>query len=111
MLSLTPETKAILLNKEAIAIDQDKAGRQGKRMWQAGEQEIWIRELADGDYAIGAFNRGAAAADITLKFADLGIKKTPKTMRDVWEHKDVPVSGPEYKVTVPSHGAAFFRIG
>jgi len=109
--NMTSETKAILLNKDVIAIDQDKGGRQGKRMWQVGDQEIWLRELAGGGYAIAAFNRGTAAADVTLKFADLGIKKMPKTIRDLWEHKDVAVPGAEYKVSVPTHGVAFFRIG
>jgi alpha-galactosidase len=108
--NMTDETKAILLNKEVIAIDQDRAGKQGKQAWKGGDQEIWVRELAGGNYAIGAFNRGAAAADITIRFADIGVK-VPKTMRDLYEHKDVPVSGGEYKVTVPSHGVAFYRIG
>src|SRR5689334_10605189 len=88
--NMTPEIKNILLNKEVIAIDQDKAGKQGKQAWKGGEQEIWIRELSGRDHAIGAFNRGSAAADITIKFADLGIK-APKSLRDLYEHKDVTV--------------------
>jgi len=109
--NMTQATKDILLNREVIAIDQDKGGMQGKRVWQSGEQEIWVRDLAGGDKAVGVFNRGAAAADITLKWADLGFKNKVKQVKDLWEHKDIKVDTAEYKVTVPSHGAAFFRVG
>jgi alpha-galactosidase len=109
--NMTPETKAILLNREVIAIDQDKAGIQGKRIWQSGEQEIWVRELAGGARAIGVFNRGGAAADVNVRWADVGLKKNPKRVRDVWELKDVKLEGPEYKVTVPMHGVVFLRAG
>jgi len=51
-----------------IAIDQDKGGMQGKQVWKSGDQEIWLRELAGGSKAVGIYNRGAAAADITVKW-------------------------------------------
>jgi len=108
--SMTAETKSILMNPEVIAVDQDKAGLQGKRVWQSSDQEIWMRELADGQRAIALFNRGAAAADISLKWADIGLKKTPKTVRDLWGHSDIKIDGPEYKATVPMHGVVFLRI-
>src|SRR5262249_40490429 len=55
--NMTSATRDILLNPEVIAIDQDKAGRQGKRVAQSGDQEIWVRELGGGDLAVGVFNR------------------------------------------------------
>ena len=39
--SMTPPIQEILTNREVIAIDQDKAGKQGRRMSKSGEQEIW----------------------------------------------------------------------
>jgi alpha-galactosidase len=107
---MTQSTKDILLNREVIAVNQDKGGKQGKRAWQSGDQEIWVRELAGGDLAIGAFNRGAASAEITLRWADLGIKGKVKQVRDLWEKKDVKIYGADYKLTIPSHGVVFLRI-
>src|SRR5579871_4604641 len=46
--SMTQGIKDILMNREVIAIDQDHAGKQGKRVSAAAEQEIWTRELAGG---------------------------------------------------------------
>src|SRR5665213_375359 len=54
--AMTDETKSILTNKDAIAIDQDTAGRQGHRASQNGDTEIWVRELADGGIAVAMFN-------------------------------------------------------
>jgi alpha-galactosidase len=106
--NMTPETKAILLNSDVIAIDQDKSGIQGKRVWQSGEQEIWIRELSGGEHAVGLFNRGASAEEMTVDWDDIGIKK-PKNAVDLWNHTDVKVDGSQYKATVPSHGVVFLR--
>src|SRR5438477_12141673 len=50
--NMTPEIKSILMNNEVIAIDQDRAGIQGKRAWQSGDQDIWVRELSGGSHAI-----------------------------------------------------------
>ena len=108
--NMTQATKDVLLNREVIAIDQDRRGMQGKRVSQAGEKEIWIRELAGGDRAIGIFNRGSVAADVTLKWTDLGFAKAPKKARNLWEKSDVKVEG-DHIVTVPSHGVVFLRIG
>jgi alpha-galactosidase len=45
---MTPAISEILLNKEVIAIDQDKAGIQGARVKQDGETEIWKKPLSKG---------------------------------------------------------------
>ena len=59
------------------------------------------------------FNRAAAEAKMTVKWADLGMKQTPKHARDLWEHKDVKLDkkSPEYSTTVPGHGVVLLRIG
>ncbi len=54
---MTPETVALLTNKEVIAVDQDPAGKQGDRVWAQGPIEVWSRTLADGSKAVGIFNR------------------------------------------------------
>ena len=55
--SMSPEILAILTNREVIAIDQDKEGKQGKRVWKSGDQEIWARPLSGGEQAVALFNR------------------------------------------------------
>jgi len=108
--NMTPETKAILLNREAIAVDQDKSGIQGKRMWQSGDVEIWVRELSGGARAVGIFNRGPVAKDVTVRWSDLGFKKDPKRIRDLWLKQDIKLNGSEHTTPIPPHGVGFFRV-
>jgi alpha-galactosidase len=106
----TKETLAILTNRDVIAIDQDPAGKQGTRLSQSGDSEIWIRDLSNGDKAIAFFNRGAQTADISVKWSDAGLKSAPKKARDLWLHQDLKVEGDEYKASVPSHGVVLLRV-
>ena len=98
----------ILTNREVIAIDQDKAGKQGRRVSKAGDQESWVRELAGGDHAVAIFNLAADPATATVHWTDLGLKKAPSRIRDVWNHTDV--KGAEYSATIPGHGVVMLRI-
>jgi alpha-galactosidase len=107
---MTPEIREILLNKEVIAIDQDKLGKQATRASKSGDQEIWTRPLAGGDTAVALFNRGSDVASITVKWSDVGLNKNPSGARDLWLHKDVALSGASYSAQVPSHGTVLLRV-
>src|SRR6185369_5710328 len=86
--SMTDATKEILMNKEVIAVDQDKAGHQGTRIRKDGDLEVWKKPLAQG-VAVALFNRGAGPAKITVKWSEVGVTKKSPKIRDLWEHKDV----------------------
>jgi alpha-galactosidase len=107
--SMKPEILAILTNRDVIAVDQDKLGRQGQRVWQSGEQEVWSRPLSGGAQAIAFFNRGKDDAKITVKLADLKISGKWKA-RDLWSHQDVAWPEVDFSVTVPSHGVVMLRL-
>ena len=55
---MKPEIEAILTNRQVIAIDQDKLGMQGSRVYSDGEVEVWTRHLAGGALAVGVLNVG-----------------------------------------------------
>ena len=105
--SMSPEIFAILTNRDVIAVNQDKLGRQGQRAWQVGEQEIWTRPLSGGATAFALFNRANTEAKMTVQLKLHGTR----TARDLWTHQDVtwPADG-EYSVTVPSHGVVMLRV-
>ena len=109
--SMTPAIHDILVNREVIAIDQDPLGRQASRVTGADStKEIWMRPLAGGAHAVAAFNRGAEAMPMTLDFGALGIQTRGETVRDLWTHRNVTVSG-TYTEVVPSHGVLLVRVG
>src|SRR6266849_5616321 len=110
---MTPAIHDILTDREVIAIDQDKDGKQATRASKSEDQEIWVKQLADGGQAVGLFNLNEKDAKRTVKWADIGMKQAPKHARDLWEHKDVKLDkkGSEYSTTVPGHGVVLLRIG
>jgi alpha-galactosidase len=99
----------ILTNKEVIAVDQDKLGKQAKRVSRNGDLEVWSRPLADGSTAVGLFNRGAVAAKVSAKWSDLGISGKHQ-VRDLWEHADKGSFADSYGAEVPSHGVVMIRL-
>jgi alpha-galactosidase len=107
--NMTPETQTILTNKEVIAVNQDKLGKAGFRLSQNGETEVWVRPLDKGDYAIGLFNRGASEAEMTVKWADLGLGGKPKA-RDLWEHADRGGLADGFTAKVASHDVVMIRV-
>ena len=57
--NMKPEIKAILTNKDVIAIDQYKLGHQESRAYADGEVEVWTRHLSGGAMAIAVLNVGS----------------------------------------------------
>jgi len=106
---MSSETLAILTNREVIAVDQDKLGKQGSQAWKSGDQEIWTRQLSGGDMAVAFFNRSKDEAKISVKWANIGAPAKRKA-RDLWLHQNVDASAPEYTATVPGHGVVMLRI-
>ena len=107
--AMTPETVALLTNREVIAVDQDKAGMQGDRVAAEGAMEIWARPLADGSKAVGIFNRQAGPLTAKVDFRQLGFGPTAKA-HDLWLGKDLGVLGPNYSATIPGHGVLFIKV-
>jgi alpha-galactosidase len=104
-------TRAILLNKEVIAVDQDKLGVQGRRVWKEGNREVWVKPLAGGGRALLLFNRGDAPASIRATADQLGWPADVRAkVRDLWGHKDVGRWAGSIEATVEPHGVAMFRI-
>jgi alpha-galactosidase len=107
--SMTPEIREILTNQDVIAVDQDKLGKEAQRLAKDGDTEVWSRPLEKGAYAVALFNRGADAAPVSVKWADLKVTGKPH-VRDLWEHKDVGATADGYTATVPSHGVVMLRV-
>ena len=106
---MTPETLAILTNKEVIAVDQDPKGVQGRRMAQEGPLEVWAKPLADGSTAVGLFNRGEWNDPVTVNFSALGVSGSAN-VRDLWQHQDLGAFQSEYTVVVPRHGVVMIKV-
>lgn len=104
-------TRSILLNKEVIAVDQDRLGVQGRRVWKDGDREVWVKPLSGGARALLLFNRGTAPAEITATWEQLGYPaKLRAKVRDLWAHKDLKPTAGSFTATVEPHGVVMVRV-
>ena len=104
-------TRAILTNREVIAVDQDPLGVQGRRVWQDGEREVWVKPLSGGDRAVLLFNRGERPAEIAFNWDQLDYPRALRAnVRDLWAHRDLGRRAGSMSATVEPHGVAMFKI-
>jgi len=107
---MSPDTIALLTNREVIAIDQDPAGQQGDRVWSEGPAlEIWARPLADGSKAVGLFNRLTIPMGMELDFAKIGFASRVR-VRDIWGAKDLGELSGKFQAMVPPHGVVLLHV-
>jgi len=106
---LTAEEKSIYLNKEVIAINQDKNSKQGYRVVQTSAYEIWVKPMDDGSKTVILFNKENAEKQITLNFSDIGLIGSAK-IRDVWNHANLGRFKKSFSANVPVHGVVMIRL-
>jgi len=106
---LTRETVTLLTNRDVIAVDQDALGRQGKRVAQAGNGEVWSRPLADGSVAVAFFNKGDQSAAVAVSWEQLGLEG-PRQVRDLWWHENVGRANNNYVVFLQPHTSLLLKM-
>lgn len=86
--TMKEEIVEILTNKELIAVNQDSLGKQGRRIRDDGELEVWSKELSGNRRAVALLNRSSEPADISVAWKELGLEGKLK-VRDLWKHEDM----------------------
>jgi alpha-galactosidase len=108
---MKPETRAILTNKEVIAVDQDPAGNAGRRVSKKGNLEVWSKTLADGSRAVVLLNRDTHDAEIGVSWEDLGYP-APLTAKvhDLWQAKALGDHTGTFSASVAPHSVVMVTI-
>jgi alpha-galactosidase len=107
---MSDATKNILENKAVIAVDQDPAGKEGRKAVDNGNQEVWVKPLSDGSMAVLLLNRGPQRAFMTVTAEQAGLPKAGYYKeKNLWTGKtsrtDDLIRG-----SVASHGVVMFRV-
>ncbi|OOQ59220.1 putative Ig domain-containing protein [Mucilaginibacter pedocola] len=100
-------TLNLLTNNEVLAIDQDALGKAAKQVLKTDTYQIWVKEMKDGSKAIGMFNLSDKYQTIPLNTETVGAYKT---VRNVWEQKNVPDMAGGFKASVAPHGVMLVRV-
>ncbi len=109
--TMSPAIREILTNKEAIAVNQDAAGLEGRKVRDDGDIEIWSKQLGDGSRAVALLNRSPNSADVSVNWTDIGYPATlSAAVRDLWAHKDLGTMKERFTAQVPSHGVVLVKV-
>ncbi len=106
---MSDDARSILMNKGAIAIDQDPLGKQGDRVFEEGPHEVWSKPLSGGALAVGLFNRGELVSPVSVTLKQLGVEKA-HTIVNVWTGEAVKAKDGTLSAVVPRHGVVLLRI-
>jgi len=109
---MKPEVKAILTNRDVIAIDQDALGKQGSRVYSDGEVDVWSRHLSGGAMAVAVLNANDngrfASHPFHLSLARLGLHG-PQQGKDLWTGKGIQLTD-HMPIELASHDILLVRI-
>jgi alpha-galactosidase len=137
MNAMSAETREILTNPEAIAVDQDPLGVQGfkypipatpvipgPRQPTAPTKdgvEIWFKPLANGEWAMGILNRSKDAKSVTfdwknetvtdsLSNRDANFATTTYHLRNLWTKSDAGTTQNPLTAEIPGHDILLLRL-
>jgi len=116
-----PESvRKIIGRREVIAINQDPLGIQALRFYNQGQVELWVKPMANEEWAFMILNRGEAPLNYRydwkqhhisddLSKRELDLKKATYRWTDAWTGKTGDTAK-RLDVTVPAHGVVVLRL-
>ncbi|WP_372816599.1 hypothetical protein [Pedobacter sp.] len=91
-----------------MALNQDALGKQAERKLKNEIWDVFVRPLANGDYAIAILNKAGDTQNAKINFADLGLNEKYQ-IRDLWQHKVIG-KGNKWAGQVAPHETKVFRL-
>ncbi|OKK16159.1 alpha-galactosidase [Streptomyces sp. CB00455] len=110
--TMSAETRDILTSPEVLAIDQDPRGLQGVKVSEDTRNlQVYGKVLSgSGKRAVMLLNRTASAANITVRWADLGLTPASATVRNAWTRTDAGTFATGYTTSVPANDAVLLTV-
>jgi alpha-galactosidase len=106
---MTQADKDILMNKDAIAIDQDSLGKQGDRLYESGDIDVWTKPLSGGRVAVGLFNRSWSVRDASVDLTKIGFANGAN-LKDVWQDENLGHHSGIFTSRLPKHGVTLLIV-
>ena len=110
--SVSPESAALLKNRELIAINQDPECRPAYFVSDNGGKS-YFRHLANGEYALGMFNTDDREGRVFCLFGDAGLPAASGygfRLTDLFSGETVGTYVDDYFVTIPAHDCKIYRV-
>jgi alpha-galactosidase len=107
--TMNDSTRMILTNRDVIAVDQDWGGRQGHKVRDDGDLELWVKPMSNGDRAVVLLNRGTTTATLAATVQEIGLSSGSHSTRDLWTHATRDITG-ELSANVAPHSVAMYLV-
>ncbi len=116
---MSAQTKAVLTDKDAIAIDQDTMGIQGFRYAKKDSLETWVKPLSNGEWAVCFLNRNDKPMPVNFDWKKEMIEDTVShskmsngvyKIKDVWMKKTAGNTAKPFVATVAPHDVVLLRL-
>lgn len=110
--AMSGSTVDVLTNLEAIAIDQDPLGVQGRIVWTDGNISLWAgKPLFDGSQAVLLLNRGRYPVERRVTWPEIGAGGDDAFyVRDLWTRETTGPFAGGVAVKVEPDGAVLLRV-
>ena len=110
---VSDEYRALLQHKELIRLNQDAECRPPYKVREDSGYAVFMRHLADGEFAIGVFNFHQDARYAEIPCAELGVPVNSGVklgLTDVITGEALPVKRDDLFVHVPGHSCKIYRV-
>lgn len=118
---MSAETRSVLTNTEAIAIDQDPLGISAYRYFTFDGLEIWVKPLKDNNLAVCFINRSDRAKNVNhvwtehqitdmLSKLDIDFNKRIYSLRDVWAKKNIGTTKTAFRQAILPHDVVMLKL-
>jgi alpha-galactosidase len=107
--NMTKEEKDILLNKDAIAVNQDPT-EQGRRIKSDGKVEVWLKHLKNGRQALLVLNRNPEPKNhLILKLSDWKMEKN-SVIKEIFAEKNIENKKGVITIDLAPHSCNFMLV-
>jgi alpha-galactosidase len=103
-------TMAIYTNKDVIAVDQDRLGKQAVPVSSTDGHWVFAKPLSNGDVAVALYNETDTAATFATTASAAGLAKAKDyQLRDLWS-KTTTESAGTIRANVAPHATVVYRV-
>ena len=111
---LDEETRALLTNKEVIAVDQASSDNHPVAALPAGFEKVrvWVASGTGPQRSsryLAVFNLDDKPVSLEARWDELGLESGRRVARDLWRGHEVAPSD-HLNVVLPAHGCALYAV-
>ena len=110
---LSPAALGVLENQAVIAVDQDALGKEATLVRRSDQQDVLLKPLSNGEFAVAVLNRGTTPLDVQVTGAELGFAlgagcRLPA--RELWSGAQGADAGGGLTALIAAHDTAIWRV-